>query len=80
MRRSGWLALPRWARWTAGGYIAVLLWGTGIHVADLVVGGTDPYPWAPPWLAAYFVALTVADPITATLLLRRRRLGWTWPA
>ncbi|MFU8874077.1 hypothetical protein [Micromonospora sp. SL4-19] len=75
MRRSGWRALPRWARWTAGGYVAVLLWGTGAHVTDLVVGGADPYPWAPPWLAVYFVALTVADPVAAVLLARRRRLG-----
>ncbi|SCF25780.1 hypothetical protein GA0074695_4872 [Micromonospora viridifaciens] len=67
--------MPRWARRTAGGYIAVLLWGTGVHVADLVAGGTDPYPWAPPWLATYFVALTVADPIAAALLVGRRRLG-----
>ncbi|WP_207786125.1 hypothetical protein, partial [Micromonospora globispora] len=54
---------------------ALLLWGTGVHVVDLVVGGADPCPWAPWWLAAYLVSLTVAGPVAAGLLLARRRLG-----
>ncbi|RZU74849.1 hypothetical protein EV384_3331 [Micromonospora kangleipakensis] len=53
----------------------MLVWGTGVHVADLIAGGTDPYPWAPAWLAAYLVSLTVADPVAAALLLARRRIG-----
>ncbi|MFR9776167.1 hypothetical protein ACL02O_08900 [Micromonospora sp. MS34] len=79
MRRSGWWtrwrALPRWARWTVGGYAALLAWGGGVHVVDLAVGGTGPYPWAPWWMAAYLVSLTVADPVATVLLLARRRAG-----
>ncbi|PWU61730.1 hypothetical protein DLE60_04115, partial [Micromonospora globispora] len=44
-------------------------------MVDLVVGGADPCPWAPWWLAAYLVSLTVAGPVAAGLLLARRRLG-----
>ncbi|MFC0005218.1 hypothetical protein [Micromonospora siamensis] len=67
--------MPRPTRWIAGGYAAVLLYGGGVHVAQLLMGGRDPYPWAPGWLAAYFVSLTVLDPLAAALLLGRRRLG-----
>lgn len=52
--------------------IGVLLYGTAVHVWQLVSGG---YPWAPVWLAVYFTSLTLLDPIAAALLLRRRRGG-----
>ncbi|WP_157740169.1 hypothetical protein [Micromonospora auratinigra] len=72
MRRS---PLPRRARWLLAAGVALLGWGAAVHLVDLVVGGTDPYPWAPAWLAAYLVSLTVLDPVAAALLFARRRLG-----
>ena len=54
---------------------AVLGYGTVVHVAQLVVGGWEPYPSVPGWLAVYFVSLTVLDPLAAVLLLLRRRVG-----
>ena len=46
-----------------------------MHVIHLLVGGWDPYPSVPGWLAVYFVSLTVLDPLAAVLLLLRRRAG-----
>ena len=54
---------------------AVLAYGTVVHVLQLLVGGWDPYPSVPGWLAVYFVSLTVLDPLAAALLLLRRRAG-----
>lgn len=54
---------------------AVLVYGTVVHVIQLLVGGWDPYPFLPWWLAVYFVSLTVLDPLAAVLLLLRRRAG-----
>ena len=51
------------------------MYGTVVHVVQLVVGGGDPYPNVPRWLAVYFVSLTVLDPLAAVLLLLRRRVG-----
>lgn len=53
---------------------AVLTYGAVVHVVQLL-GGWPPYPWAPGWLAAYFVALTVLDPLAAALLVARRAAG-----
>jgi hypothetical protein len=58
-----------------GAQVIVLAYGTVVHVAQLVAGGLTPYWWAPAWLAAYFTALTVADPLAAALLLARRAVG-----
>jgi len=44
-------------------------------VVQLLVSGGDPYPHLPGWLGAYFVSLTVLDPLAAVLLARRRRSG-----
>ena len=52
----------------------VLAYGAVIHVFQLA-HGWPPYPWAPVWLAVYFTALTVLDPLAAWLLLPRRRAG-----
>lgn len=46
-----------------------------MHLAQLIGSGFDPYPLAPGWLAAYFVSLTLLDPLAAVLLLQRRRAG-----
>jgi hypothetical protein len=54
---------------------AVFAYGTVVHVVQLVVGGGDPYPSLPPWLATYFISLTLLDPLAAVLLQLRRRAG-----
>ncbi|WP_193616510.1 hypothetical protein [Goekera deserti] len=54
---------------------AVLVYGTVVHVVQLLVGGWDPYPSLPRCLAAYFASLTLLDPLAAVLLLLRRRTG-----
>jgi hypothetical protein len=49
--------------------------GTTTHVADLVVGGSEPYAGFPTAVRVFWVSLTVIDPLTAVLLVLRRRLG-----
>jgi len=61
--------LLRWL-WIAG--FAV---GTTTHVADLVVGGADVYAAFHPALRAFWVSLTLWDPLVIVLLLLRRRAG-----
>lgn len=56
------------------GQALVLAYGGVVHAVQLA-GGWPPYPWVPGWLAAYFVSLTVLDPVAAWLLLERRRVG-----
>ncbi len=70
-----WTGVPPGVRRTVQAAVALFAFGTGVHVAHLVVGGVDPYPAVPGWLAAYFVSLTVLDPAAALLLARRRRAG-----
>jgi hypothetical protein len=55
--------------------VAVFCYGTVLHVVQLATGGWDPYPRLPGWLVAYFVSLTVLDPLAAALLWLRRRAG-----
>ena len=61
--------LLRWL-WIAG--FAV---GTTTHVADLVVGGADAYAGFHPALRAFWISLTLWDPLVIVLLLLRRRAG-----
>ncbi|MBP1240352.1 hypothetical protein ABID92_002050 [Frigoribacterium sp. PvP120] len=61
--------LLRWL-WIAG--FAV---GTTTHVTDLVVGGADVYADFHPALRAFWVSLTLWDPLVIVLLLLRRRAG-----
>lgn len=70
-----WSGVPVAARVVVAVVVVVLLYGTGVHVVQLAVGGADPYPAAPSWLAAYYVSLVVLDPLAAVLLLRRNRVG-----
>ncbi|MEX5718028.1 hypothetical protein [Geodermatophilus maliterrae] len=70
-----WEGAPRPARVAATAAVAVLAYGTAVHVAQLVLGGGDPYPALPGWLRAYFVSLTLLDPLAAVLLALRRRSG-----
>jgi hypothetical protein len=59
-------------RWCERAEAAVLAYGGIVHVVQLVAGG---YPWAPSWLAAYFISLTALDPLAAVLIALRRRAG-----
>jgi hypothetical protein len=70
-----WAGVPSRVRTTVAVTVAVFAYGTVVHVVQLVVGGLDPYPSMPSWLAGYFVALTIADPTTALLLAFRRLEG-----
>jgi hypothetical protein len=65
--------VPRSIRMIVLAEAAVLLYGGVVHVVQLAAG--DRYGWAPTWLAIYFMALTVVDPLAAVLLLLRRRAG-----
>lgn len=66
---------PLAARAVLNATVAVFCYGTIVHLAQLIGSGFDPYPLAPGWLAAYFVSLTLLDPLAAVLLLQRRRAG-----
>ena len=55
--------------------MAGFLVGTTTHVVDLVLGGLDVYAGQPAGVRAFWVALTVVDPLVVTLLLLRRRAG-----
>ncbi|HMR50699.1 MAG TPA: hypothetical protein PKE40_15665 [Arachnia sp.] len=56
-------------------WIAGFLVGTTSHVLDLIAGGVDTYGAFPPALRAFWLSLTVLDPLTALLLLLRKRAG-----
>lgn len=70
-----WTGVPDGPRLAVLAAAAVLGYGTVVHVVHLMVGGLDPYPSVPGWLAIYFVSLTLLNPIAAVLLLLRRRAG-----
>ena len=67
--------MPRHVRVLWGALVAVLCYGTVVHIGQLVAGGLTPYDWAPPWLAGYFTSLTLVDPLAAGLLWARRAAG-----
>jgi hypothetical protein len=75
MRASRWAGVPDGVRWAVFVAAAVLAYGAVGHVLPFLVGGWDPYPSVPGWLAVYFFSLTVLDPLAAALLLLRRRAG-----
>lgn len=56
-------------------WIAGFLIGTTTHVIDLVTGGASTYEGFPAGVRAFWVSLTVLDPLAVTLLLLRRRVG-----
>lgn len=62
-------------RTTALAVVAVLAYGTAVHMVQLIASGLNPYPDLPGWLRVYFTALTVLDPLAAVLLARRHRGG-----
>ncbi|WP_433061157.1 hypothetical protein [Dactylosporangium sp. CS-033363] len=55
--------------------VSALTYGCFVHIYQLATGGWPPYAWAPAWLAAYYTALTVLDPLAAVLLAARRTAG-----
>ncbi len=70
-----WAGVPRAVRLVVGTEVLLLGYGAVVHIVQLVVGGFQPYPWAPTWLAVYFTSLTLADPLAAVLLWTRRVAG-----
>ncbi|MFB9406622.1 hypothetical protein [Dactylosporangium matsuzakiense] len=66
---------PMWRRGVTILLVLVLLYGGVVHVYQLATSGWPPCAWAPPWLAAYFTALTALDPLAAFLLWRRKPTG-----
>lgn len=56
-------------------WIAGFLIGAASHVLDLIAGGADTYGEFPLALRAFWLSLTVLDPLTAMLLLLRKRVG-----
>ena len=75
MSAGRWVEVPVSIRRAVMTVAAVLGYGTGVHLVQLVLAPSDPYPSVPHWLAVYFVSLTVLNPIAAVLLLLRRRTG-----
>jgi hypothetical protein len=71
----GWSGVPPVVRFIVAAEVLVFGYGTVLHLAQLLVGGLQPYAWAPAWLAAYFTFLTLADPLAAVLLWARRAAG-----
>lgn len=72
---SPWRGQPAALRALALSFVVLLAYGTVVHVAQLLLSGGDPHPNLPGWLGAYFVSLTLLDPLAAVLLARRQRSG-----
>jgi hypothetical protein len=70
-----WRGAPRSVQLLVAIEVAALGYGGLVHVVQLATGGWPPYGWAPAWLAAYFVSLTVFDPLAAWLLWAGRPAG-----
>ncbi|MBF4634577.1 hypothetical protein ITJ38_09210 [Agreia pratensis] len=58
------------AAWVIG-----FLVGTTTHTADLIFGGLDVYSGFPLGVRLFWVTLTLLDPLTAALIIFRRRFG-----
>lgn len=70
-----WHGEPAWLRATVVVFVGLLTYGTVVHVVQLLASDGHPYPDVPGWLGAYFISLTVLDPLAAVLLARRHRSG-----
>ncbi|WP_380176048.1 hypothetical protein ACFEMC_10355 [Kineococcus sp. DHX-1] len=55
--------------------VLLLAWGGLQHLLDFLTDGWNPYAYAPHWLAAYWSALLLLDPLVAVLIARRHRAG-----
>jgi len=56
-------------------WVIGFLVGTTTHTADLIVGGLDIYSGFPFGVRLFWVTLTILDPVTAALIIFRRRSG-----
>ncbi|MGK9148468.1 hypothetical protein KXS11_12650 [Plantibacter flavus] len=56
-------------------WVIGFLVGTTTHTADLILGGLDVYNGFPPGVRLFWVSLTILDPVTAVLIIVRRRSG-----
>ena len=56
-------------------WVIGFLVGTTTHTADLIFGGLDIYSGFPPGVRLFWVTLTILDPLTAVLIIFRRRSG-----
>ncbi|MEJ5913141.1 hypothetical protein [Pseudokineococcus sp. 1T1Z-3] len=72
---SPWRGQPAWLGALALTFVALLAYGALVHLVQLLLSGGDPHPHLPGWLSAYFISLTLLDPLAAALLARRRRAG-----
>jgi hypothetical protein len=70
-----WTGVPRAVRVFVTATVVVLGNGTVVHLLPHGVGGLNPYPHLAGWLAGYFIALTLLDPLAAVLLWFRSRVG-----
>lgn len=72
--RRRWSGVPRGIVLAVVAEALLLAYGGGVHLLQLTAGW-PPYPWAPAWLAAYFISLNVLDPLAAFMLLIPRSMG-----
>lgn len=56
-------------------WVLGFLVGTTTHTADLILGGLNAYSGFPPGIRLFWVTLTILDPVTAVLIILRRRSG-----
>ena len=56
-------------------WVLGFLVGTTTHTADLILGGVNAYSGFPLGVRLFWVTLTVLDPVTAALIIFRRRSG-----
>ncbi|MCF0096170.1 hypothetical protein [Micromonospora sp. MH99] len=75
MSTGRWRDVPPRARLVVAGAVLVFAYGTVVHVLQVFVPGLRPPLALPGWLAAYFVSLTLWDPLAALLLAARRPAG-----
>ncbi|WP_432483096.1 hypothetical protein [Kineococcus esterisolvens] len=75
MLSKRWAREPRWVQAAATALVLLLAWGGLQHLLDFLTGGWSPYAYAPRWLATYWSALLLLDPLVAVLIARRRRAG-----
>ncbi len=75
MLSKRWAREPRWVQAAATALVLLLTWGGLQHLLDFITGGRTPYAYAPRWLAAYWSALLLLDPLAAVLIARRHHAG-----
>jgi hypothetical protein len=56
-------------------WVIGFLIGTTTHTADLIFGGLNAYSGFPLGVRLFWMTLTILDPVTAALIIFRRRSG-----